>query len=338
MKFIFELLFVLIMLFCICFHELVLYGISQAKGQIEMVLDAKPINEVMADKTFPDSLKNKLTLIEEIKRFAIDSIGIKPSNNYSTVYNQHNKSLLVTVSACEPYALKAKEWYFPFLGAVSYKGFFDKKAAAEELLNLQMKGYDIDVYSPSGWSTLGWFNDPILTNMLYKSEGQLANLIIHELTHSTIYLKSSVTFNENLANFIGDKGAEAFLKHKYGENSTASINYQQSKLDDKCYTNYILKSTQRLDSLYKSFDSKTDEKTKHLKKMELINTIVLGVNHLPLHKKWRYFKFTLQAFSEKNAFFMAFDRYDSQYEIFQKEYQEKYHSNLKLYLNALKNQ
>lgn len=338
LKFVCQVLFALIVLFCLCWHELVIYGISQGAGQVAMVWEAKPIKEVLADSNFPDSLKNKLTLIEEIKRFAIDSIGISTSDNYSTVYNQHNKSLLVTVSACEPYALKAKEWYFPFLGAVSYKGFFNKKAASKEILDLKIRGYDIDVYSPSGWSTLGWFKDPILTNMLYKSEGQLANLIIHELTHSTIYLKSSVTFNENLANFIGDKGAEAFLIYKFGTNSKQYISYEQSKLDDKCYTEYILQSTQRLDSLYKSFDATMDEKTKQLKKMELIHTIVLGVNLLPLHKKGRYFKFTLQAFSEKNAFFMAFDRYDSQYEIFQKEYAEKYNSNLKLYLNALKNQ
>lgn len=338
LQLLFQILFLSVMLFCLFWHELVIYGISQGKGQIQIVWKSQPVEELLQDATFPDSLKQKLRLIGEIKQYAIDSIGIKPSNNYSIVYNQHNKAIMLTVSACEPYSLTAKEWSFPFLGSVSYKGFFNKEAAQKEIHELKIKGYDVDVYSPSGWSTLGWFKDPILSNMLYKNEGQLANLIIHELTHGTIYLKSSVTYNENLANFIGDKGAENFLIYKYGINSVQYTGYEQSKADEKCYTEYILKSTQRLDSLYSSFTDKDSDDIKKQKKNELITEIVLGVNKQPLYNKKRYFKHSLQAFMEKNAFFMAFTRYDSQYDVFENEFTEKYSSNLRDYLSALKQQ
>lgn len=333
----FEYLFALLMLCCLLWHQLIIYGISQGKGQLTIVWQSQPIEQVLADTTFPDSLKQKLILITKIKQYAVDSIGIKPSDNYSMVYNQHNKPILLTVSACEPYSLKAKEWYFPFIGSVSYKGFFNKKSAQKEIERLKLQGYDVDVYSPSGWSTLGWFKDPILSNMLYRSDGQLANLIIHELTHGTIYLKSSVTYNENLANFIGDKGAINFLKYNYGEQSKQYTDYENNKRDEECYTNYILNSTTRLDSLYQSF-SNEEEQIKKNKKNEMIKEIVMGVNQLPLHNKKRYFQYTLQAFMDKNAFFMAFSRYDSQYAVFEKEYREKYNSNLRLYLNALKQQ
>lgn len=332
----FQFIFLLVMLFCLLWHELVIYGISQGKGQLTLVWESQPVEYVLNDNTFPDSLKQKLKLIGEIKKYSVDSIGIKPSSNYSIVYNQHNKPVLLTVSACEPYSLKAKEWQFPFLGSVSYKGFFNKEAAQKEILELKIKDYDVDVYSPSGWSTLGWFKDPVLSNMLYKNEGQLANLIIHELTHGTIYLKSSVTYNENLANFIGDKGAEEFLIYKYGINSAQYKSYENSKADEECYTEYILKSTQRLDSLYFSFTENDTEEIKKQKKNVLITEIVMGVNQLPLYNKKRYFKHSLQAFMEKNAFFMAFTRYDSQYEVFEKEYRETYKSNLRDYLTALK--
>lgn len=338
LRLLFHFIFILIMLFCLIKYELVIYGISQGKGQVLLVWKSQPVEELLNDTTFPDSLKQKLKLIAEIKQYAIDSIGITPSDNYSIVYNQHNKPILLTVSACEPYALKAVEWKFPFLGNVSYKGFFNKEAARKEILSLKSKGYDVDVYSPSGWSTLGWFKDPILSNMLYKSEGQLANLIIHELTHGTIYLKSSVTFNENLANFIGDKGAEQFLIYKYGAQAKQYISYEEGKADEKCYTEYILNSTNRLDSLYTSFTEKDTEEIKRSKKDKLISEIVLGVNNQPLFNKKRYFKYSLQAFMEKNAFFMAFTRYDSQYDVFEKEYREKYHSNLRDYLAGLKKQ
>lgn len=335
-KFSFEIVLMLIMLSCLIWNDLVIYAISQGKGQLTIIWNSQPIEEILQDATFPDSLKQKLKLIVEIKQYAFDSIGINKSNNYSTVYNQHNKSILLTVSACEPYSFKAKEWTFPFLGTVSYKGFFNKKEAAKEISALKGNGYDVDVYSPSGWSTLGWFKDPILSNMLFKSEGQLANLIIHELTHGTIYVKNDVTFNENLANFIGDKGAENFLFYKYGLHSKQFTDYEKSKKDETCFKEYILKSTERLDSLYSTLSVKDTDEIKKQMKIKLIKEIVLGVNRLPLYKKKNYFNYSLQAFSEKNAFFMAFTRYDSQYEIFDKEYREVHQSNLRNYLYFLK--
>lgn len=336
LQLLFQLLFLFLTICCFIWNSLVLYGIAQAKGQLSIVLNAQPIIEVLKDNNFPDSLKQKLVLIVEIKQFAIDSLGINSSNNYSTVYNQDHKPVLLTISACEPFALKPKEWHFPVLGNVPYKGFFNIDKAKKEINELIYKGYDVDVYSPSGWSTLGWFNDPILSNMLYRSEGQLANLIIHELTHGTIFIKNNVEFNENLANFIGDKGAEQFLIYKFGKNSKEFINYEQSKEDEKLYNEYILKNVQRLDSLYKSTIIETSVIVKKEKKKKIISEIVRGVNKLDLYKKENYFKFSLQAFSEKNAFFMSFQRYDSQYDVFEKEYKLKYKSNLHDYLNHLK--
>jgi predicted aminopeptidase len=316
---------------------LIIYGISQAKGQLFIIFEAQSIEKVLTDKNFPDSLKQKLTLIKEIKQYAFDSLGINQSNNYSSVYNQHHQPVLVTVSACEPYSFKPKEWSFPVLGSVPYKGFFNIEKAKQEVNLLKQQGYDVDVYSPSGWSTLGWFNDPILSGMLYKSEGQLANLIIHELTHGTIFIKNNVEFNENLANFIGDKGAEQFLKYKFGDNSKEVIHYQQNKVDEQVYTAYILKSIERLDSLYTKIRGDKNEVLKKEKKKNLITAIVRGVNHLNLNRRDNFFKFSLQALSEKNSFFMGFRRYDSQYDIFERELNSKFHGQLKTYLLFMKN-
>ncbi len=332
----FQLLLLTIMVLCLFWYQIVIYGISQGKGQLTIIWNSQPIEKVLEETSFPDSLKQKLRLIIEIKKYAFDSLGINPSNNYSSVYNQYNKPILLTVSACEPYVFKAKEWTFPFLGSVPYKGFFNKMEAKKEVRLLKQQGYDVDVYSPSGWSTLGWFNDPIQTSMLYKSEGQLANLIIHELTHGTLYVKNNVTFNENLANFIGDKGAEQFLIKRFGKESKKYLNYLQDKTDNKIYTNYILNETDSLKLLYSSFKPTDSEGFKKLKKQNLISKIVLGVTKLPLYKRKNYFKYTLQSFAEGNAFFMAFNRYDSQYDYFDNEFKLQYNSDLKKYLNAMK--
>lgn len=335
-KLLFELLLLTLFIFFFVEYKLAIYGIQQGKGQLQLVLDAKPIEEVLNDTSFPDSLKQKLRLIIDIRKFTVEELGMNESENYTTVYDQKGQSLLSNVSACEPYSFTPKEWDFPFLGTVPYKGFFDKKEAQKEILKLKMQGYDVDVYSPSGWSTLGWFKDPILSNMLKQDEGSLSNLIIHELTHGTLFVKNDVNFNENLANFIGDKGAELFLIQKFGKDSKEYIDYEQDKDDQKIFTEYILKSAERLDSLYKTMSEKQGHLIKKPKKDSLIMEIVLGVNKLPLHKKKNYFKYTQQAFFEGNAFFMAFERYDSQYEIFEKEYKEKFNSDLKKYFEYLK--
>ncbi|MFL5762379.1 MAG: aminopeptidase [Bacteroidia bacterium] len=336
LRLLFNFIFLLFFIVCMIWHKMAVYGLTQAKGQLELVWNARPIDEALADPAFPDSLKQKLILVKEIKVFCTDSLGMNPSDNYAAVYDQKGKALLLTVSGCDPYSFTPKEWSFPFLGSVPYKGFFDKEEARKEILKLKTEGYDVDVYSPSGWSTLGWFRDPILSNMLKRDEGELASLIIHELTHGTLFVKDSINFNENLANFIGEKGAEKFLALKFGKESKEYTDFIQRKLDEKIYNDYILDGAKQLGTLYKELGrGKPEEEIKKSKK-EIIMDIVVGVNRLPLYKKKSFFRYTEQAFWEGNAFFMSFKRYDSKYDVFETELANSYHSNLKAYLAALK--
>ncbi|MFI5148333.1 MAG: aminopeptidase [Bacteroidia bacterium] len=318
-----------------CYQELVRYGIAQGRGQLKIVMGARPVSEMLNTPAFPDSLKKKLRLIEEIRKYAVDSLGMKHSDNYTTVYDQHGHPILWTVTASEPFKLKPKEWHFPLLGSVSYKGFFDYKKGKKEADELRSRGYDVDYGGVGGWSTLGWFKDPILSSMLTRNEGSIANLILHELTHGTIYLKSSVDYNENLASFIGDKGAEKFLLYKYGLESIQYKEYETSKADRKVFNEYILHGAERLDSLYKTFSEGGNVKGKETKKMEMIEAIVDGVDKLELYHKRNYKSYVSDALDEKNAFFMSFRRYDSKYEVFDKEFKEVYGSNIKRYLQAL---
>lgn len=331
-----EIALLLVIIFGIIYKDLVLYGLSQGKGQLSIVWNARPTEEMLGDPNFPDSLKEKLVLIQEIRRFAVDSLGIKDSENYTTVYDQKGQPLLWTVTASEPYELKAKEWRFPVLGSVSYKGFFDKPTAISEVMSLKEKGYDTDLGITSGWSTLGFFKDPILSNMLYRSEGNLANLIIHELTHGTLYVKSSVDFNENLASFVGHQGALRFLEYKFGKDSEEYRDYIQGRKDEERFNKYVLYGAARLDSLYDMFEKHPEVEEKETLKRELIADIIKGVDRLPIRNKERYRKYMDRALTSKNAFFMMFIRYDSAQELFEKEFREEFNSDLKAYLEYLK--
>lgn len=290
--------------------SLVSYGIGQLKGQLDIVFNSEPVDEVLKDSSLNPEYKRKLLLIQEIRAFAVDSLGLKKSDNYTTYYDQQNKPLLWIITGCETFALKAYEWNFPLLGAVSYKGFFVKDKAEAELNAVKQRGYDADMGTVSGWSTLGWFRDPVLSNFLKRPDGMLAETIIHELTHGTVYLKSNVDINENLATFIGEKGAEQFLTYKYGKNATQLVEYVHYKADEEVYGNYVIASSKRLDSLYTSFKTheiKTQEK--YFLKYKLIAEILINIRTLPLHSKETYtFKLGAEPMPN-NTFFMSYLRY-----------------------------
>src|SRR5882757_3155946 len=220
---------------CIYYWSLITYGVGQGLGQLKIIREAKPVEEFLQDPSFPDSLKAKLRLIVQARKFAIDSLGLTDTDNYKTMYDQHGQELMWVVLACEQFKLKEKRWDFPVIGSVPYKGYFDQSKAVKERDQLQQEGWDVSIRNPGGWSTLGWFTDPILTGMLNRGEGDLAGLIIHEMVHATLWVPDSVDFNENLASFIGDTAAYDFIRARYG---AASKQYQQYLYEDQDYRKF----------------------------------------------------------------------------------------------------
>jgi predicted aminopeptidase len=244
--------------------------------------------------------------------------------------------LLWALSACKPFEMVYYEWKFPFLGAVTYKGFFDKQKGLHEKKYLEEKGYDIDWGVVSGWSTLGFFKDPILESFLWKPEGRLANLIIHELTHGTIYIKNDVDFNENLASVIGDFGAMLFLKQRFGEQSNEYIEYIEHRTDVKLYQNQMVKGALLLDSLYNSFSEQLSYEEKNAAKTALINNIISSVDTLPLKQKEKFQHLVKDANEMKNAFFMNYMRYNSMYDSIVNVVDTKFEGNIKDYIEFIK--
>jgi predicted aminopeptidase len=260
--------------------QLVVYGVRQGYGQVNMVWNAKPIEQFLTNPDFPDSLKAKLRLIQEIRQYAIDSLGLKDTENYKTLFDQKGEEIMWVVQACEPFQLKAKQWEFPVVGTVPYKGFFEKQKALDERTKLEADGYDVSIRNPGGWSTLGWFTDPILSGMLKRNEGDLASLIIHEMVHATIFVKDDVDFNENLASFIGDTSAYYFLASKYGNTSAEFTQYWQEDQDYRRYSKHILRGTRALDSLYQSFSDTALVATKKQAKKNMIEKIMTTADTL----------------------------------------------------------
>jgi predicted aminopeptidase len=316
--------------------SLIYYGIRQGIGQLEIIWNARPVAEFMDDPSFPDSLKSKLKLIEDVRKFAIDSLGLKDTENYKTLYDQKSKEVMWVVQACEPFALVPKQWHFPIVGSVPYKGFFNKAKALDLRKELEEEGYDVSVRNPGGWSTLGWFTDPILSGMLDRTEGDLASLIIHEMVHATVFVKDDVDFNENLADFIGDTAAYDFLRYRFGRESKEYMTYLHQDQDYRKYTKHILRGTRSLDSLYQTMQQSDAFDKKKQQKNAMISKIISAIDTLQLYEKRN--SAALKKKLPNNTFFMSYRLYKSKQNIFEEELDKKFKGDIRAYVLYLSNQ
>ena len=328
--------FVSVVLLLVLFNwELVSYAGRQAYGQLNIIWNARPVEEILEDPNFADSLKTKLRFIEEVRKYAIDSLGLKDTRNYKTLYDQQGKEIMWVVTASEPFRLRPKEWHFPVLGSVPYKGFFSQDRALQLKEQLEKEGWDVNVRNPGGWSTLGWFTDPILSKMLERSEGDLASLIIHEMAHATIFVKDSIDFNENLASFIGDRGAEKFLISKYGIQSASYRKFKEEDQDYIKYVDHVLRGTASLDSLYTVMHEDEPLAKKQMLKQSMIRSIVETMDTLSLSSS-RKPSIKFKKGLPNNAYFMSFIHYQSGQEELWKEWKEKFNGDLKAYIVSLR--
>lgn len=319
----------------IYYWSLLSYGIAQGMGQLQIIVEAKPVAEFINNPDFPDSLKSKLKLIQQARQFAIDSLGLKDTKNYSTMYDQKGEELMWVVIACEPFRLVEKRWDFPVVGSVPYKGFFDKEKAFAERETLQKEGWDVSIRNPGGWSTLGWFTDPILSGMLRRSDGDLASLIIHEMVHATLYVKDSSDFNENLGSFIGDRGAEIFLARTFGDTSRQYQEYTHQDGDYRKVAEHMLRGTRRLDSLYKTFNNEELVETKKEKKEQFIRRIVNAFDTITFSDgKRRSNRFSKRL--PNNTYFISFRTYESKHDTMKEAWVEQFKYDLKRMINYYK--
>lgn len=316
-------------------HSLVYYGLVQARGQLKIVLNTVPVPEILDDRNIPDSIKQKIQWIQEVKSFAGNYLGLSIKKNYTTYYDQHGKELMWVVTACEPYHLISYTWDFPVLGSFTYKGFFIPDMAEKEAAKLEAQGFDTSIRNAGGWSTLGILKDPILSGMLDRPDDALAELIIHELTHGTIFIRDDVSFNENLASFIGMEGAKAFLSQKYGQGSEQLRNYIEMIQDRNSFSNYVLTGASKLEGLYTSFDPERSEEKKKDMKSDWYRKFIASLDTVNFHDPDRYQDY-FETFYPNNTFFMSFMRYRGGLGHFEKTLNKEFDGDLKRYIAFLK--
>ena len=171
----------------------------------------QPIAELVADPATPPGLRDKLKLVLAARQFAADSLGLNAKQSFTTFSQTGHDTLTLVVSGAYRDKLKSYTWWFPVVGRVPYKGYFDFDEARRQERLLHDRGFDTRLGAVSAFSTLGWFNDPLLPSTLRADSLTLANTVIHELTHNTYYAPGGAVFNESFANFVGARGAQRFF-------------------------------------------------------------------------------------------------------------------------------
>ncbi len=195
------------------------YLLSQSGTYLSDRRQAKPIKKLIENPTIDEETKLFLAEVCDITSFATAEIGLTESKNYSSYVELNRDHLAYIVYASDELQLEQYMWKFPIVGALPYKGYFNLASARKEEQKMKDKGYDTWVSIVDGFSSLGLFTDPLYSFMKEYSPYRLSNLIIHELTHATIWVKGYTTFNEQLAAFVGDKGAKTYMESRFSRSS-----------------------------------------------------------------------------------------------------------------------
>ena len=266
------------------------YTLKQGTTMLGYLGKAVPLEELAGGKSASGgnsvSEEDRLFVqrVTDIRRFATEELGLKESKNYTRYVDLDRDYLAAVVSASANDSFTRHEWWFPVVGRVPYKGFFSVDDARRERAKLEKKELDVWIRRVDAFSTLGWFRDPLYSYMKKYSDRELADLIIHELFHATVFIKNQVQFNEELAEFIGSEGARLYTQTRGLAEETDAVAVRE---DSESYLAFIRGLIAELDAMYKS-DISREEKLKRKEEIIAAAKTRFGENYDSLFKTENY--------------------------------------------------
>jgi predicted aminopeptidase len=188
---------------------------SQAVGgHFKLMRARQPIKEILADENTEPELREKLQTLVDARTFAAVELLLPDNDSYSTYVQTGRSAVTWNVVAAEEFSVRPKTWCFPVAGCVSYRGYFDRADADAYARTLSEENFDVSVGGASAYSTLGWFDDPILDTMLRGGDIRYVGTLFHELAHQVLYVKDDSNFNEAYATFVEQIGVRRWLAHR----------------------------------------------------------------------------------------------------------------------------
>jgi predicted aminopeptidase len=264
------------------------YYAQSIAGGYRVLADREPINEVLLDPSISPTVKDKLTAVLEMRDFASNSMRLPENDSYRTYVDLKRPYAVWNVFAAPEFSMDMKEWCFLFVGCVRYRGYFDKMDAQEYANELRQDGLDVYVAGIAAYSTIGWFDDPMLNTIINRDEIRLAGLIFHELSHQVVFIKGDTAFNEGFAVAVELEGIKRWLAHK---GSSAMLEkYQLRKARHKQFVALVTEVRNILEALYKGGETQNQmrqQKVSIVKKMqEKYITLKAGWDGFPGYDRW----------------------------------------------------
>jgi predicted aminopeptidase len=236
-----------------------LYILRAGYEEAKILWHRTPITEVLRRPDLDAATREKLELVLRVRRFVEQELDFDVGGSYSSITEIAVPPIVYVVTAAPRTSLEPYTWWFPIVGRVAYKGYFDEAAARREARRLEAKGYDTYVRAAVAFSTLGWFSDPLLPHLLQYDQETLTNIVIHELFHSTFYLPGETAFNETLANFAGHRGAIAFFSQDQGHDAAVTRRAVATWKNELTIAAFLAEAAGRLEALYRSSLAETEK-------------------------------------------------------------------------------
>jgi len=240
---------------CIFFISAPLIGCSDlgyyfqcAKGHMEVMSKTRPIAEVVTDPQTQPEVKQKLEKVLLMRNFAVAELGLPNNDSYRRYADIGRPYAVWNVVAAEEFSLKPKQWCFPVAGCVSYKGYYKQEKAEKLAAELQAEHFDVDLYGVQAYSTLNWFDDPVLNTFISSSDAHLAGLLFHELAHQLIYIADDTSFNEAFAMTVQIEGVRRWFQ----QNSTGEEwqRFLEQQKQGEVFQDYLQTTRKQLNTLY----------------------------------------------------------------------------------------
>jgi predicted aminopeptidase len=235
------------------------YVFQAAYEEGKILWRRQPIDRMLQRSDLDPDTREKLRLVLAVRDYAQDPLKLRVRGSYASYSYVDRPTLSYVLMAAPKSDLSPYTWSYPFVGSFPYKGFFSKEAAEAEAKDFQARGYDTYIRTSPAFSTLGWFDDPLLAHLLKYPRVTLAEVIFHELLHNTLFVKGQVSFNESLANFFGRQAAVLFFRERSGEGSPEFNKAAQSLQEELEFSGFIQTVADSLRAVYAQ-DSPKEEK------------------------------------------------------------------------------